>query len=238
MFQSVWTWSSVPKQLCSAPAANYLHRKGRLLGCLTSSSIGLSAGAQMPNEPIKGEVGHLLERPRLLEEVRCSRDDLKLFLYAQPLHHLPVHLDYGNVVSSHDQERRSPNAGEGIPRKVRAPPARDDCADFLGVLGCRYQRGPAPVLAPKWPTRRFRVSGSPFSQSVAPTSCWASIPMSNRRWLVRRSISSSSGVSKSISSVASPLGGAPVRRSGFGGCAYRCRCRALTAPPLAHLRVR
>lgn len=96
----------------------------------------------MAHEPAGGKAGDLFQRPRLLEEVRRSRDDLQFLLDAQLLQRLPVHLDHGNIVSPHDQERRSPNAGEGIPRKVRTPPARDERADFLVALGRRHQRGP------------------------------------------------------------------------------------------------
>ena len=103
----------------------------------------------MAHEPAGGKAGDLFQRPRLLEEVRRSGDDLQLLLDTQLLQRLPVHLDHRDIVSPHDQERRSPNMGEGIPRKVRTPPRETTAPTFSGRWAAAASAAPAPVLAPK-----------------------------------------------------------------------------------------
>src|SRR6266446_1826084 len=83
------------------------------------------------------------------------------------------------------------------PRETIAPTTRGSAAAAINAAA-------APVLAPKYPTRRARVSGSPRTYWVARLSRCASRSTSKRSSPVRRSRSSSAGVSRSNRSVASP----------------------------------
>jgi hypothetical protein len=63
----------------------------------------------------------VLERARLFEEVRGVGDDLELDLRAmspQPRHGVAIHLDNRLVVTAYDEQRRSVNVVQTIPREV------------------------------------------------------------------------------------------------------------------------
>ena len=118
-------------------------------------------------------------------------------------------------------------------RPDRAPAPRDDRADGVGALRRRHRGGAGASAGAEVTDPEGRVSGCCMSQSVTPTSRSASRPISKRRCAVRRSIASSSGVSRSISRVASVASLSSQRHGDCAGYAGCCRCRARTGRPRA-----
>src|SRR5918992_3889087 len=94
----------------------------------------------MAHEPAGGEPRYLLQRPRLLEEVRRPGHDLQLLLRAKPSERLLVHADHGHVVTADDEKRWRLDEGQGVAREVGSPTARDDRADLPRVFGRSDQR--------------------------------------------------------------------------------------------------
>ena len=145
-----------------------------------------------------------LERARLLEQVGRAGHDDQFLLAAQQCAASAVHPDHRHVVAAHDQQRRRPHLRQCIAREVGPSAARYDGADRVRSLGGGHQR------RGRTGARAEQADGEPGdaclrrSQSVAPTSRSASRSMSKRSWRVRSSTASSSGVSRSTSSVASP----------------------------------
>src|SRR3990172_11335875 len=96
--------------------------------------------AEMADEPRRGEVSDLLERARLLEEMRRARDDGELVLAAQEGRGLAVEFE-DDVVPAADDEKRGrldePHARRG---HVGASAARDDGSDLPAELRPRPER--------------------------------------------------------------------------------------------------
>jgi hypothetical protein len=64
----------------------------------------------------------LVECSWLLEEVRRAGDDLERFLAWEQLKRCAIQLEHMRIVSSDNQERRSPHAAETIGREIRSTP--------------------------------------------------------------------------------------------------------------------
>src|SRR5215216_6861372 len=94
--------------------------------------------------------------------------DLEPLLDVHTPQSLFVHPDYGHVASPDDQERRRLHAREGFPARSGRPPRETTAPTSSGRSAAATRAAPAPVLAPKYPTRSPRVSGWLPSQSVAP----------------------------------------------------------------------
>src|SRR5688572_18526827 len=62
-------------------------------------------GAEVPREPARGEIRHLVERAGFLEEVRGAGDDFELDMGAHLPHRLSIELDHRLVVATDDEER-------------------------------------------------------------------------------------------------------------------------------------
>src|SRR5215218_5656087 len=88
----------------------------------------ISVSDQVAREPAGGQPRDLLERSRLLEEVRGTGYDLQPLLHAKLIERFLVHADHGHVVAADDQERGRPDEGQGVARQVGASAARDDRA--------------------------------------------------------------------------------------------------------------
>jgi hypothetical protein len=97
----------------------------------------------MREEPVAGEGGHLLERPRLLEEVRGTRHDLEPVRAAELASGRLVELDHRVVAAADDQERGCADTGERRPSEVRAAATRDHGA-HRRLRGRRHERGRRP----------------------------------------------------------------------------------------------
>src|SRR5215211_7260600 len=74
----------------------------------------ISVSDQAAREPAGGQPRDLLERSRLLEEVRGTGYDLKSLLHAKPTQRLLVHADHGHVVAADDQERGRPDERQSV----------------------------------------------------------------------------------------------------------------------------
>ena len=170
-----------------------------------------------------------LERARLLEQVGRAGDDLQL---ASPrgscASACAVQVDDRDVVAADDQQGRGADARQGRARPGRAGRrARRPRRRASGRSAAATSAAPPPVLAPKKPTAGRRVAGC------------ARQPVGRRRRAARRagrcrsgggavrsSTASSSGVSRSISSVReAALAQSRRPRTGCAGCAGCCRCR-------------
>ena len=166
---------------------------------------GLQRTAEVGDEPRRGVIGDDLERAGLLEQVRRPGDDLERGLDPQRAPGPTVEVEHGRVVGADDQQRRAPDPAPATPPPDR--PARRGRRPRRCDLGDRRRR-PAPPPRPC--SRRS-------TRSVAPPLGPAGDPLggggrdgrraartSKRSCPVRRSTASSSGVSRSSSSVASP----------------------------------
>jgi len=93
------------------------------------------------DEPRRGELGDLLERARLLEEMRRARDDGELVLAAQEGRGLAVELENGLIVASDDEERGRTDEPQARRGHVGPAAARDDGSDFPRQLRSRPEGG-------------------------------------------------------------------------------------------------
>ena len=115
--------------------------------------------------------------------------------------------------------------GKADAAKSGLPPRDTTACIVFGRSFAAIRQAAAPVLEPKQPILRCLVYGCLISQSVMLITLRARRSISNRSFRVRISISSSSGVSKSINSVAS----SPSRNI-FATNVFRGLCLLLPLP--------
>ena len=105
----------------------------------------------MAGEPPGRQARDLLQRARLLEQVRRAGHDLE----PRPRRACRASAsrfmrDHRHVVAAHDQERRGAAlAGSAVPGQVGPAAARDHRADASGRSAAATSAAPPPVLAPK-----------------------------------------------------------------------------------------
>src|SRR5216683_170431 len=164
----------------------------------------LRYGPQMEDEPVPGQVRHLLQRARLLEQVGRARHDLQACLPRQLIHRRTAEFQDDRVVTPtisnvgwHTLPRYSPARSGRPPRETTA------CTRF-GRTAAATSAAAAPVLAPKSPTPRPEVRSSATAQSISAVIRVASRPMLNLSSPVQASRLSSAGVSRSARTVARP----------------------------------
>jgi hypothetical protein len=103
----------------------------------------------MSAETSAGRARHVLERPRLLEQVRRARHDRELVHDAQAVRGQLVEHEHLHVEISHDEERRRAHAVHSVAGEIRPPAPQDDRRDFDGRWDAAINAAAAPVLAPK-----------------------------------------------------------------------------------------
>ncbi len=120
-------------------------------------SWGSLAGAllQILREPSRRERDDLVERARLLEQMRRAGNDLQARRTGELGHGAAVQLDHDGVALPDDQQRRRQNAGEGIRREIRPAAPRDDGGDQLRPSRGRGQRRGRARAGPEEPNREI-----------------------------------------------------------------------------------
>ena len=114
---------------------------------------------------------------------------------------LAVELEDLLVIAADDEQGRARSrSGSASPARSGRPPRDDDGADRVGLVRRGHECGPAPVLAPKYPSRSWRSRVLPASHRAAVCNRSARSGMSKT---LERSLASSSS-RRSIKSVPRP----------------------------------
>ena len=103
----------------------------------------------MSHEPAGSEVRNLLERARLLEQVRCARDDPQLARARQALHRPAIQRENNVVQAPDDQQGRSPDAFQRVARQVGPPAAGDHGPQAVRHRRRRNERCCGPGARPE-----------------------------------------------------------------------------------------
>src|SRR6266511_3412025 len=131
----------VPPALCGESSRSNTTNASTVFNRTTSKGRSLRAvERQVLHEPVRGEVGHDVERARFLEQMGRSRDDLDAMLAAEPPRRLTVELEAGVVVPTHDQACRRAHVVEPVVREIGPTAARHDRLHGRSGLGRRPQR--------------------------------------------------------------------------------------------------
>ena len=95
----------------------------------------------MLGAPRCGHAAHLLERARLLEEMRGAGHDFQLRGRRHPPHGVAIELDDRLIGSTDDEQRRRFHEWKGISGKIGPPTARDDGLHAIRSFRRRYECG-------------------------------------------------------------------------------------------------
>jgi hypothetical protein len=94
----------------------------------------------VPGEPARREVGDLLERARLLEQVRGAGNHRQLRRRLEPLQSELVEAEDVDVGASDDQQGGRPDSRQAIRREIGAAAAGHDGLDAVRLLSGRDKR--------------------------------------------------------------------------------------------------
>jgi hypothetical protein len=98
---------------------------------------------QMLGEPIPRQIGNFLERPGLLEQVRCTRNYLKSHLSPHLPFCLSVQLDNNIIVPADDEQSRSFYYWKCIRGEIGPAPARHYSSNTFGTFRSGDERSAA-----------------------------------------------------------------------------------------------
>src|SRR5437588_12029659 len=158
----------------------------------------------MPKEPLARDTRHVVQCAGLLEQVGGASHNLEPCFGPHLALGVLIHGDQRCVQSADDEQRRCDNTFQHRPSQVWTSATGHDSLDCPRSLGGRNQRRSTACACAEVTNaefRRRRVTAPPISR-VNQSLC--QLPMSKRKCVVTASTWSSSGVSRSMSSVARP----------------------------------
>src|SRR5262249_51825664 len=136
-----------------------------------TSRLVLRESQQVTGEPVQGQPGDLLQRARLLEQVRGARNDLQPGLATQLLHGGAVELDDCRVELPDDEQGRLADRAQAAAGEVGAAAAGDDRGHRAGPGRGRDQRRRGAGARAEQPDREAWggvVTGQPVGQGGDP----------------------------------------------------------------------
>ena len=109
--------------------------------CLAASVVMATRVAQVRDEPRPRELGHLLERTRFGEQVRCPGHDRQPLAACELSQRALVHVDDRGVTPPDHEQRGSRDRVQVARGEVRPPSPRNDRCDLVAESGGGTQRG-------------------------------------------------------------------------------------------------